>query len=89
MAGKRSILIIVPGRHVYVMHREKTEIYCSECGTWLIIEDPEGPVACECGSEFSITVTPYPDSRPEADRTPSPRGHPVRRELRQKVELQR
>ena len=70
------------------MTREKTEIYCAECGTWLTI-DHGGSVTCKCGTQFSMTETPYPERRPEADRTPSPRGHPVRLDLSQQVESRR
>lgn len=69
------------------MHREKTEIYCAECGTWLVLADPEGTVTCDCGSQFTITSTPVPERQSKANRTPSPRGHPIRRDMRQRVEL--
>ncbi len=71
------------------MSREKTEIYCAECGTWLVIEGHDGSATCDCGSQFSITATPVPDSSPAANRTPSPRGHPVQLDLVQRTATRR
>ncbi|MEF8784296.1 MAG: hypothetical protein V5A45_00070 [Haloarculaceae archaeon] len=42
------------------MERQRAQVLCDDCETWIAVEEGSETVACDCGNRFVVTVTQIP-----------------------------